>query len=444
MLRKLHYIILLIFAFSSTTKAQLENVLVETYYISDSLDATDSTSKPLPIGSTTYRIFINLKPGSKLKKVYGDAFHPIKIISTDTFWNNTDNGQSFAYLINKNRLGDNTVALDTWLTLGQATKLTPIPYFGVPKVNDRDSSIIGGINNDGGSQGIGTGLLTNNIPQLGIPLTLKDGLDTMTVGPENWISYGILDELTNDDSTIFGSLKPGLQFISNNAGLQNSGVSGVIADSNQVLVAQLTTKGKLTFQLNVEVEFVYGINMKTVKYVSTLDTLFPDEEYSPFLTYPLICGCKDQNYLEYSVAYGCNNQNECITPIVLGCMDTAACNYDKKANLNVKSLCCYPGFCNDRDINSICPELLANKFNWFLYPNPSDNFINLKFTTYSNNNVTYSIYNSDGTVAQSDKSLGIVNGTIEEEINLQSFNQGIYFLSLQIDGNSFRKKFSKK
>ena len=213
MLRKLYFIIFLITAICSSSKAQLENVFVETYYISDSIDATDSTSKPLPIGSTTYRIFIDLKPGSKLKRIYGDAFHPIKIMSTDTFWNNTDNGQSFAYLINKNRLGDNTVALDSWLTLGQATKLTPIPYFGVPKVNDRDSSIVGGINNDGGSQGIETGLLTNNIPQLGIPLTLKDGLDTMTVGPENWISYGILDELTNDDSTIFGSLKPGLQLL---------------------------------------------------------------------------------------------------------------------------------------------------------------------------------------------------------------------------------------
>ena len=62
------------FAFS-----QIEKVIVEPYYISDSLDATDTTGGYLQIGSTTYRIYIDLSPGGKLRKIYGDQNHPIKI-----------------------------------------------------------------------------------------------------------------------------------------------------------------------------------------------------------------------------------------------------------------------------------------------------------------------------------------------------------------------------
>jgi hypothetical protein len=423
--------------------AQIEKVIVETYYISDSLDATDVTGIPLPKGSTTYRIFIDLKAGSKLKKIYGSEFHPIKIMSTDTFWNNTDNGQSFAYLINKNRLGDNTVALDSWITLGQATKLTPIPYFGVPKVNDRDGSIVGGANNDGGSEAIPEGLLTNNNAQIGIALTEKDGLDTMTISPENWSSYGILDESTNEDSTIFGSLKRGVNFISYNAGIQNSGVTGVLPDSNQVLVAQLTTKGTLTFELNAEIEIFDGIITKTVKYVSNSDTLFAGEEFSPFLKYPLICGCKDPNYAEYNVEFGCSEPSACVTPILLGCMDTAACNFDRKANLHVPSLCCYPGYCNDRDLSAVCPELTIGTFQFFLYPNPANEFIKLKFTTTTDKQASYIIYNSDGTAITSEVSLGVVNGTIVEDIKIQDLNNGIYLMKINIDGSYFQKSFSK-
>jgi len=421
----------------------INKVIVETYYISNSLDATDSTGLPLQIGSTTFRIFIDMKPGAKLKKIYGDAFHPIKIMSTDTFWNNTDNGETFAYNINKNRLGDNTVALDSWLTLGQATKLTPIPYFGILKISDRDGSIVGGVNNDGGSASIAQGLLTNSNAQIGVALTIADGLDTMTITPSNWANYGFIDEISNEDSTVFGSLKRGKSFISYNAGLQNSGVQGVLADSNQVLVAQLTTKGTLTFELNLEIEETNNGITSIVKYVANADTLFEGEVLCPFLKYPLLCGCLDANFAEYNAEYGCNNHDSCKTPLVYGCMDTAACNYDPKANFNIKNLCCYPGYCNDRELSVVCPELAIGNFQFYIYPNPNDGLLSLKFNSVEQSTASYSIFKSDGTSVVAETNLGSIQGNFLYTINTENLLSGLFLFKLTIAGKSFQKTFSR-
>src|SRR3954471_93608 len=83
--------------------AQIENVIVETYYVSDSNDATDTTGGYLEPGSTTYRIYVDLAPGNKIRKIYGDANHALKISSTESFFNNKADGQSFGKDFSKNR-----------------------------------------------------------------------------------------------------------------------------------------------------------------------------------------------------------------------------------------------------------------------------------------------------------------------------------------------------
>jgi len=55
-------------------------------------------------------------------------------------------------------------ALDSWLTLGLATKKAAKTYFGVLKSLDTDGSVIVGSNNDGGSAVIPGGLLSNSDP----------------------------------------------------------------------------------------------------------------------------------------------------------------------------------------------------------------------------------------------------------------------------------------
>jgi len=430
--------------FSITLKAQVERVIVEKYYVSDANDATDTTGGILDIGSTTYRIYIQLTPGSKLKMIYGDTLHAFKIASTSSFFNNKVDGQSFAKDFPKNRYQENTVALDSWLTLGQTTRVGAKTYFGVLKTQDDDGSFVGGINNDGGSAAISNGLISNADPLAGIPVTTSDGMDTMSVLPSSWADYGILS--AGIDSTIFGSIKSDTSFISNNMGLQNSGATGVNPDSNQVLVAQLTTKGEISFELNVLVD-VPGLVLP-VKYVSKFaagdfnsDTL----RISPYLTYPFACGCKDANYLEYNNQYSCNNSDSCKTLIKFGCTDTAACNYDADANFNLPSVCCYPGYCNDRDIAIICPKINDGRLREpiiSLYPNPANDKIILEIAAGDNENVRYKIYNSLGAIVL-ESSLGFISGNVNQLINIPNIQTGIYLLRLDCGDRNSSKIFVK-
>ncbi len=468
----LYILFLYIFvSFHFNLHAQIEKVIVETYYISDTIDATDTTGGKLEAGTTTYRVYIDLTKGSKLTKIYGDENHPLKFSSTAVFFNNTADGQTFAKDFSKNRLGENTVALDTWLTLGQVTKKALKTYFGILKPQDTDGSIIGGANNDGGSAGIPGGLLVNIDPVAGIPITTADGLDTMMTIPSNWLDNGFRNSISGEDSTIFGSLKSGSQFISNNAFLQNEGVMGLNPDSNQILVAQLTTKGTLSFELNVEVNDEKG---NIIKYVAQgHDTL--DEKYSSFLTYPpkcgclnpgyleydprltcsdsnlckthVPCGCLNPKYLEYNSGFTCSDSNSCKTPIVLGCMDPYACNFDPKANFSVQTLCCYPGYCLDRDISLVCPNLgieeIKGIYGFKLYPNPAVDQLEIQFSSNNNQTLKFSIYDSFGREVLQNY-IYTMNGYQVQKVNISDLVSGLYLFKISIAGINSTKVFIKK
>src|SRR5215207_4210278 len=87
---------LIISCYALQSMAQVENVFVETYYVTDSFDATDTTGGGLPAGSKTYRVFVDLAPGTILKKIYGDENHPLKFSGTYPIFNNEADGQTFA------------------------------------------------------------------------------------------------------------------------------------------------------------------------------------------------------------------------------------------------------------------------------------------------------------------------------------------------------------
>ena len=412
--------------------AQLENVKVEKYYISDINDATDTTGGSLPDRSTTYRVYIDLARGSKLTKIYGDVNHALKFSSTEDFFNNKADGQTFAKNFSKVRLGENTVALDTWLTLGQATRSAAKTYFGVLKTEDSSGSFIGGENNDGGSAGVLGGLLSNNDPAAGIPLIDADGYDTMATLPANWADYGILDLSSGADSTIFGSEKPGREFISYDAGLQCSGVQGVNRDSNLVLVAQLTTRGEISFELNLELVDSNGL---TTKYVANDSVLMPGEVLFRNLKYPFIqqCGCPDPRYLEYLADRDCDAPDSCRNLIVFGCMDATACNYNPDANFNIQSLCCYPGYCNDRDISVVCPGLvyrLHHGLAFNLFPNPAHDQMHFQLPVSRGGAIRCYIFNAVGELL-SEKNLGSGESPIDTAIDLAGLAPGIYVFRVE-------------
>ena len=432
----------LVVCLTMPASAQLEKVIVERYYVSDANDATDTFGGGLPEGSVTYRIYVDLAPGTLLKGIFGDAQHPFSISSNEVFFNNAVDGQSFAKDFIRNRYLENTVALDTWLTIGQTAKQGPNSFYGILKDQDTDGSFVGGVNNDGGSEAIATGLLINNDPSCGLALTVADGMDTLATAPTNWFNNGVLDFMTGNDSTMFGSLVPNTGFTSDSFSLSCSGVMGVVPDSNQVIVAQLTTKGEIVFQINVEVEYEIDGVITTVRYVGTNEITAENEVYNPYLSYPFSCGCNDPDYLEYDPTVICNEEGSCFTPVVLGCMDTLACNYDPAVNLDVPALCCYPGWCSNRNIEEVCPQLKGNSFDFSVFPNPASESITLNVINGVSSDLTYTVYNSHG-VVMIQNAVSNAPFNYSNEIDLTSISPGIYQMKVVTSLGEQHKLFVK-
>jgi len=441
---RLLFVLLFIYNFNSRLLGQIENVIIEKYYISDQYDATDTFGGLLPEGSITYRIFVDLKPGSKIKKIYGDAKHPIIFKSSHPFFNHKTDGQSFARNFNKARYSEGTVALDSWLTLGQTTRTTSTTNFGILKSNDRNGSFVGGKNNDGGSAEISGGLLINADPKANLPLTTSDGMDTMSVTPTNWSDYGFIDAITGEDLTIFGSNLKSNSFVGYEVGLQNSGVAGVLPGENHVLVAQLTTLGEdLSFEINLEIEETDQNGTKLVKYVADDKSLEFGEEFSPFLKYPFICGCQDPNYLEARKKYACEAKDSCKTLIVFGCTDSLACNYNPNANYNISTLCCYVGYCNDLDLSIICPNLKIRDqeeiLNINVYPSIVFENINISVSPIFDRKIQIRIFDSFGKIWLEEP---LRNSEIQT-YNVNKFPPGLYFIRISSNEFTIDKKITK-
>lgn len=426
------FILLLTILFTSSMQAQLENIRVEKYYISDSTDSADTVGGHLEIGSTTYRVYVDLVTGSKLNKIFGNKDHLLKISSDLPFFNHAVDGQTFGKDIDKNSLSGSTLGVDSWITIGLGAKKSTTTYAGILKSQDTNGSFI-------------MDLLTNADPSAGIPITDQDGLAPMNIPSTSWLTTGFLNDLTLDDSTIFGSLNKTVTAFNSNgndAYLANTkGVSGLIADSNQVLIAQLTTKGKIVFELNLEVTTKNG---DVITYISNgKNPVSSDTLFSPLLTYPTSCGCLDPHYLEYNTKFSCADNTTCKTRIVCGCTDSLACNFDPTANVNIPKLCCYPGYCNDRDITIVCPAI-NNTPQLSFYPNPAEDQLTIQISgNNEDKDIKYAIYDMYG-VLKKEKSFSSVSGVLIEQVDVSGFSSGMYWIKITIGSSTTNKLFMKK
>jgi hypothetical protein len=195
----------------------LENIIVEKYYVADSTDYIDAIKGVLPGGSITYRIYVDMKPDYNLQMVYGDEKHELFVKTSTRFFNNTECSANTGFNIDAKKINDNTNALDSWITLGAASRL----YTGILKSEDHDGSI-----------------LTRNT------LNHSDGL-----------TKGVLPnfKLFNLDLSFFNNNKDATLFTTNNgAWAALGGVKGPSVE-NRVLIAQLTTNGKLSFNISVQI-----------------------------------------------------------------------------------------------------------------------------------------------------------------------------------------------
>ncbi|MBK8548134.1 MAG: hypothetical protein IPL63_12415 [Saprospiraceae bacterium] len=126
MLKQYYSLLIIWFFIVVPLQAQIKTYLLETYYIADSDDLTNTTGGQLPEGSKTYRIFVEMESGSKMVKMYGDQNHPLVFSSSLPFLQQFEGGVSLAYELSKARLKDNTVALIAGLLWDKSQKPDPV------------------------------------------------------------------------------------------------------------------------------------------------------------------------------------------------------------------------------------------------------------------------------------------------------------------------------
>jgi len=212
-----------------------QGLIVETYYVVDTSDSEDLDGGGiLPVGSTVYRVYADLKPGYRVLSVGGFTGHPFNISTSTSFFNNEDRGEAWGRSIPAQHLNKNTVAIDSWLTLGSASTL----HWGVLKEADPDGSIVGGVNND-------NGLLVNSVPAMVLPLTSADGLWSTGTAPPSVTSVGDAPDLFDAGG--------GNSYSNDNFAWAILGAYAVPDTANRVLLGQFTTDGEFNVCFNLTV-----------------------------------------------------------------------------------------------------------------------------------------------------------------------------------------------
>lgn len=243
-------------------KAQngLENIIVEKYYISNESDtAQNLVGGILPPGSVTYRIYADMLPGYKFQAAFGIPGHELRLATSTSFFNNEDRG-STAPTYTKAQAANNTVMLDSWLSAGAGCA----GNFGVLK--SEDNAIANIINSDG--------ILSNTDVLAGTPLTLRDGM--ISGSPQAVTFVGISSAIQ-----VFGAVNNAGNLFStfNGSWASLNGSTGTTSD-NKVLIAQITTDGIFSFELNIQI----GTPSGTVQqYVASNPT--GNQQTIPGLTY---------------------------------------------------------------------------------------------------------------------------------------------------------------
>ncbi len=193
----------------------LEGIIVEKYYASEN---KDTTAAGLPPNAVTYRIYVDLKKGYTLQAIFGLKTNELVLKTTTSFYNHKDRGVQTSDQIDGKKLKeDNGLAFDSWLAVGAASNA----HVGLLKSEDKDGSLI-------------------NKPGL----TTADGLTEMQITKP--VLFGL-------DLSFFQDTKNNGLFSTHDGSWAGFGGVQGATDENRILIAQLTTDGHLSFELNIQV-----------------------------------------------------------------------------------------------------------------------------------------------------------------------------------------------
>lgn len=233
------FFLLLLDVMGFAQNSGLKGIIVERYYVADSMDASVALLPNLTEGATTYRIYVDMEPGYRFQAVFGSEGHPMKLATTTSFYNHPVHGNNLANLIYDAALPSSTVMLDSWISVGAASSV----HVGVLKAHD---DTVGNIKNV-------RGVLLNNDASCAPPLTAKDGLMRLPLGKEmprvTALNIDTLLQALKNPSGI----PTGFEFITTNGSWACiGGSSNESAHGNRVLIGQFTTTGVFSCILNVQ------------------------------------------------------------------------------------------------------------------------------------------------------------------------------------------------
>lgn len=242
-------ILFLCIAMPLLTKAQegLEGIYIETYYITNASDAQDTIhTGNLPVGSITYRIFLDLEPGYTFQAGYGTPEAPLIFRSTEKIYNHIESGQAKANIVPMRSIRKNTLLLDSWLSAGGAGE----EHIGVPKFLDPD-----GVDS---TLSLSASFLNNSNKKL-ISLKESDGLVAV-----DSIPFAQFFQIQEAEKVLGSAINGQEVKISNGAwACLGKGASGWDPQGeNYVLIAQITTAGKLEYMLNIMIGTPDGRSIK--------------------------------------------------------------------------------------------------------------------------------------------------------------------------------------
>ncbi len=436
--------------YSPPDPSGFEGLIVETYYIADANDAADlDGGGGLVSGAKTYRVFVDLKPGYKLLTVGGYLNHPLTMSSTTGFWNNDDRGEAWGWDLPAQHLNKNTVAIDSWLSMGAAST----QHWGIPKGSDPNGSVVGGSNNDGGSTG--TPLLVNDEPAMGLPLTTADGLWNPSAPPSGVFVGTPPDLFDSGGSNSYNN--------DNFAWAILGGIESTDAD-NRILIGQFTTDGVFTFCFNLWVRIPDDLVCndpnchEILEFYSEIvpsDTLGGGFATENIFTHPTLCFNSSQSQTDcLGVPNGpaqpgtsCDDGIAETTNDVYA-EDCSCIGEDCQGVLGGNALPGQP--CDDGDPGTvgdvwmegcICvgvvgikdtDELAASVRVW---PNPAVEFVWVELTPAHAGRATIELLNALGSIIQT-RELGMIASVRTERLDLSSLDSGIYLVRVTVDGHT--------
>ncbi len=252
MLKCLHFISFVFSLSIAFTQVGLKEVFIEEFYTLNKADLHKSNvSGVTEKGLVCYRVYVLLDSGYTLQAVYGLPEHPAFIKSTANFYNHPGIGNTHPNVIPDKSLKKNLSYLDSWLSMGACSETffaVPLRYQQkpLPVVIDWDKNYF------------------NNLKG-------RDSKFSFREAPGMYHSASLpVPAMYNIDEQLKGlwSETKSAEFIMTDGAWAcfGKGAKAPANLPNAILIAQLTTAGKLSYQLNLQIGTPDG---KSIRYVAS-------------------------------------------------------------------------------------------------------------------------------------------------------------------------------